>query len=166
MKMFKKSKEKSDVDTILQTLLPVNYHTVGRKKLFLTILKIFQRQMIAQAYQRRFEHEDVVETIRKELHDGPEKELILALLDSPANVDAINLHKAMKVGELMRNPMEFIIFPSPRAWAPPSQSSSRSWLRATTPRSRPSARPTPNSTTPNWRRTWAATPPAVSSESC
>jgi hypothetical protein len=60
-------------------------------------LFFLQRQLIAEIYKRRYEHEDLLEAIRKEVQDGPEKELILSLLEMPANLDAINLHKAIAV---------------------------------------------------------------------
>ncbi|KAL3112632.1 hypothetical protein niasHT_017999 [Heterodera trifolii] len=80
IKMFKKA-PKSDTDQILTILTASNYHT---------------RQLIAQAYRNRYEHEDLVETIRKELPDDGPKELILALLYSMGTYDAISLHNAMK----------------------------------------------------------------------
>lgn len=62
---------------------------------------IFQRQLILQTYKRRYEHEDLVDTLKKELHDDSAKELILALLYNPEVYDAVSLHKAMKVSRLI-----------------------------------------------------------------
>uniref|UniRef100_A0A914HY21 Annexin n=1 Tax=Globodera rostochiensis TaxID=31243 RepID=A0A914HY21_GLORO len=80
MKMFKKA-PKSDTDQILSILTASNYNT---------------RQLIAQAYRNRYEHEDLIETINKELPDDGPKELILALLYSMDVYDAVSLHNAMK----------------------------------------------------------------------
>lgn len=73
-------KEKSDTAQILEILLSVNYNS---------------RQLIAQVFKRRFEHEDLVELIRKEVQEEAAKDLIIALLDNPGTLDAMRLHKAI-----------------------------------------------------------------------
>ena len=53
--------------------------------------------MIVNAYKRRFEHEELADAVRKEVQEGHEKELLLALVEAPASQDAHHLHKAIAV---------------------------------------------------------------------